>query len=528
MRRFYNSLLGLAERYYWIWFAALTALTAFLCFRCLGVGAIDSWDEARHGISAYEMMQSGNYLVNTFQGAPDYWNVKPPLSFLTVAAGFSLFGYTAEGLRAFSALFYLLTAVITGLFARRLGRLTSLLTMAFLTANYFPFKAHLVRAGDADSLYLLLFTMAMLAMLMIREDRRWLPVCGLCFSLAFLTKSFHAGMIAAAGGLFLLLTGELKRMDLRRWAGFLAAALLPVLLWAFLRYRYDGMTFFEHMYEADIAGRTAAGGLEGHGFPLSFYLTSVFWNFDYIYGWLSLTVLLGVLYLLIRPLHRERLLLSASHRTGLFLWLLIPLCLFSLVPTKLMWYVYPCTVPLCLLAAVFLAAFLKSEKLPSWIRTFVLIATVSGTFVFLWDNYTDNVRGARSNDLQTFVMEQFDREGPLAGASVYLDAYDPFLYANTAEWQQNMRLLALMEGGLDCRDGGAKAFLAESEDCLLILSIPFLEDYPKLRGLEVLADNGQYLLIRNRRADPSSSLHSQHPDGRSQQAYNPGSGSADL
>ena len=178
------------------------------------------------------------------------------------------------------------------------------------------------------------------------------------------------------------------------------------------------------------------------------------------------------------------------------LWLFLPLGLFSLVSTKLMWYVYPCIVPLCLLAAVFLDALLKNEKVLPWMRTFVLFMVGAGTFVFLWNNYTDNVRGARSNDLQTFVMEQFDREGPLSGCIVYLDAYDPFLYANTTQWEQNMRLLALMEGALDCRDGGAEAFLAEEEDCLLILSIPFLENYPKLRAFEVLADNGQYLLIR--------------------------------
>lgn len=496
MKRFYDSLLGLTEKYYWIWFALLTILTAFLCFRCLGISAVDSWDEARHGISAYEMMQRGNYLVNTFQGAPDYWNVKPPLSFLTIIAGFSLFGYTAVGLRAFSALFYLLTAVCTGLFARRYGRLASLLTMAFLTANYFPFKAHLVRAGDADSLYLLLFTLAMLAMLKLRENRRWLLVCGLCFSLAFLTKSFHAGMIAIVGILFLWLTGQWKQIRLRLWAGFLAVALVPILLWAFLRYQYDGATFFLQMYEADIAGRTAAGGLEGHGFPLSYYFTSIFWNFDYIYGFLSLIVLLGILYLLLRPLRNVLVLLCPSDRIGILLWLFLPLGLFSLVSTKLMWYVYPCIVPLCLLAAVFLDALLKNEKVLPWMRTLVLFMVGAGTFVFLWNNYTDNVRGARSNDLQTFVMEQFDREGPLSGCIVYLDAYDPFLYANTTQWEQNMRLLALMEGALDCRDGGAEAFLAEEEDCLLILSIPFLENYPKLRAFEVLADNGQYLLIR--------------------------------
>ena len=108
----------------------------------------------------------------------------------------------------------------------------------------------------------------------------------------------------------------------------------------------------------------------------------------------------------------------------------------------------------------------------------------------------DNIRGACSNNLQTFVMEQFDRTGSLTASVVYLDAYDPFLYANTDEWQQNMRLLAMMEGDLDCRDGGAAAFLQEEEPCLLILSIPFLNDYPELTNYEILADNGQYLLIQ--------------------------------
>lgn len=496
MRRFYDGLLRLIEKYYWICFLFLSAATAFLCFRCLGIGAIDSWDEARHGISAYEMMQNGSYLVNTFMGEADYWNVKPPLSFLTVMAGFSLFGYTAVGLRFFSALSYLLTAVCTGFFARRYGKLASLLTMFFLCANYFPFKAHLVRAGDADSLYLLLFTLAMLAMLKVPDGQRWLYACGLCFSLGFLTKSFHAVMIAAVGGLFLLLTGELRKMRPRIWIGFLACALLPALLWAMLRYQYDGMTFFQKMYEADIAGRTASGGLEGHGFPFTFYLTSIFWNFDYIYGFLSLIMVLGILYLLIRPLRKADTSMPGTDRIGILLWLFVPLLGFSLVSTKLMWYVYPCTIPLCLLAAIFLSRFLKNEKAPAWLLLLCLSISGFGTLRFVWANYADNVRGARSNDLQTFVMEQFSREDSLTGSTVYLDAYDPFLYANTATWEQNMRLLGMMEGDLDCQDGGAEAFLADDGNALLILSIPFLENYPELETYKILADNGQYLLIQ--------------------------------
>lgn len=496
MQKLYHSTLTIVEKIYWPCFLLLTALTAFLCFRCLSIGAIDSWDEARHGISAYEMMQTQNYLVNTYLGQPDYWNVKPPLSFLTIIAGFSLFGYTALGLRFFSALAYLITVICTGLFAKRYGRLASLFTMVFLAANYFPFKAHLVRAGDADSLYLLFFTLAMLAMLQIRRDQRWLLACGLCFSLAFLTKSFHAGMIAFVGIFYLILSGLWKKIRPRILGGFLFCAVAPIFLWAALRFSYDGLTFFQQMYEADLAGRTAAGGLEGHGFPFSFYLTSIFFNFDYLYGYLSVILLLGIGYLLLRPLRTPDTPMPSDDQKGLLLWFFVPLVLFSLVSTKLMWYVYPCIVPLCILAGIFLSHFFTSVKAPALFSLVCLMSTSIITLSFLWDNYTDNVRGARSNDLQTFVTEQFDRQDAKSGSVIYLDAYDPFLYANTTSWEQNMRLLALLEGDLNCQDGGAKAFLTDENSCLLILSIPFLQDYPALSQYEILANNGQYLLIQ--------------------------------
>ena len=54
----------------------------------------------------------------------------------------------------------------------------------------------------------------------------------------------------------------------------------------------------------------------------------------------------------------------------------------------------------------------------------------------------------------------------------------------------------MMEGDLNCRDGGAEAYLADENPCLLILSIPFLQDHPELEEHEILADNGQYLLLR--------------------------------
>ena len=67
----------------------------------LGETEISSWDESRHGVSAMEMIESGNYLVNTHMGSPDYWNAKPPLAFAPMVAGFKVFGFTPLGVALF-------------------------------------------------------------------------------------------------------------------------------------------------------------------------------------------------------------------------------------------------------------------------------------------------------------------------------------------------------------------------------------------------------------------------------------------
>ena len=59
--------------------ALLFTVLAMFCFYRLGDKPIYDYDEARHGASAYEMMQSGEWIVTTYQGTPDYWNLKPPL-----------------------------------------------------------------------------------------------------------------------------------------------------------------------------------------------------------------------------------------------------------------------------------------------------------------------------------------------------------------------------------------------------------------------------------------------------------------
>ena len=171
---------------YFIGFLLLIGLICFLSFYKLDLKYVDPWDEARHGVNAYEMMQNGNYIVNTFGYEPDYWNLKPPLSFYGIILGFKLFGYSVMGLRFYSACAYLITCIAVGLYLKKYHKLTSLIGMCFLCCNYHVLGFHCARSGDADALFLMFFVIAMLAMLKIQRQHKMLYVCGFCFACAFL------------------------------------------------------------------------------------------------------------------------------------------------------------------------------------------------------------------------------------------------------------------------------------------------------------------------------------------------------
>ena len=46
--------------------ALSTVALLFTLFHNLGNNAIADWDEARHGINAYEMVRSNNWIINTY------------------------------------------------------------------------------------------------------------------------------------------------------------------------------------------------------------------------------------------------------------------------------------------------------------------------------------------------------------------------------------------------------------------------------------------------------------------------------
>src|SRR3954469_23592 len=94
----------LALRHYALGACLVLGLMAWNVFAGLGNVALNDSDEARYGVSAWEMLQNHSYIVTTYAGEREYWNLKPPLGYWLMALSFRLFGPTPFALRFPSAL----------------------------------------------------------------------------------------------------------------------------------------------------------------------------------------------------------------------------------------------------------------------------------------------------------------------------------------------------------------------------------------------------------------------------------------
>jgi 4-amino-4-deoxy-L-arabinose transferase-like glycosyltransferase len=200
-----NKFLDFFDKYYYLFLAIVLFMALFNIFYNLGHVPINSWDEARHGASAFEMLKTGNPIVNTYAYEIDYWNLKPPLSFWLIGLGYKIAGFNPVGLRIFSAAAAFITIAVTAYFTfYHFGKLASLISTSVLATTTQYILSHCARTGDADSIHVLFFTLAVVLASFSSKNIKWFYLSGLSFSLAFLNKSWHALSIPAIIGLYLL------------------------------------------------------------------------------------------------------------------------------------------------------------------------------------------------------------------------------------------------------------------------------------------------------------------------------------
>jgi 4-amino-4-deoxy-L-arabinose transferase-like glycosyltransferase len=322
------------------------------------------FDESRHVVSAVEMRESGHYLVNTYMHEPDYWNVKPPLSMWAVAATYPVLDNKLVSTRLPGVLACLLTCLVIFVYGRRhAGMEAGLMAVAlFLTSRKY-ILCHGPRTADADSLFILFIS---LAMLLLATGRRWfIALSYACLGLAFMSKSFH---VLPYGAVVFLYTVYLcRRGTLSLWSVFWLPLffLLPVLPWVVARWQVDGSRFFEVMVLYDLLKRSGEA-IEGHTGSIAFYLVVLVQT-----AW---PALLAIAALATRRLSRP--VLSRPEYFLLLLWLAVTLLAYSVASSKCPWYIFPVIPALSILAASW--AFDKDIPLaPAWRRGIIVFLLLS-------------------------------------------------------------------------------------------------------------------------------------------------------
>ena len=356
---------------------ALTVVAVMACnvFLDLGTSKVNDYDEARYGVSAFEMQQHRSFVVTTYAGQKELWALKPPFGYWLMALSFSLFGGSALAMRLPSALCSVAAVAVTLYFMRRrFNRRLAIVAGLVLATTFGYISHHGARSGDMDAcLTLILLLIAVGLPAVARSPWRLVPLAGV-LACGFLLKSFAIAPMILVGIAYLLWTGDWRRLRPAPSLAATALFLAVVGLWAAARWRADGSAdFLLRMFREDVVQRSTSIVDRSTSSPLG-YATALF---DRFAPWPPVMIAAAALALL-------------SHRRGgtpsqpsgrrrrtlvlLALWIAIPLAFISAVRTQHHWYLDPIYPALAMAAAV--GALLLVGRAPARWRTAAFLGLV--------------------------------------------------------------------------------------------------------------------------------------------------------
>lgn len=480
-----DRVVSFLEKRYYLFLVIIMALAAFNVFYRIGLLNI-AFDEARHGANAYEMLKNKEWIVSTYHYDIDYWNLKPPLSFWAVMLGYSIFGFNPLGLRFFSCVCGLITILLVGLFVKnRYGKLASLIALAVLATNLQIILYHCARGGEADGIYLLFFTTAMLSMLKLKENARYIYLVAFSAAMAFMAKSWHIFAMGAVFVVYLILSRDYKLIKLYKWLVAILIFLMPIFAWGILRYSKDGFEFIKTMIEYDLIKRSA-NPIEGHTGSIFYYLLRLI----IFFGLWFFSLIPGSIAFIRRSLSR----LMERRILALLLWTGIPFALYSLAKTKIDWYILPLYPALAIGMGALYAKLLKSvdlkeakKRLLAWSIVITLLAYQVFIVAFISQTKVEPRQAAlrEMGQLETYN-----------GYDLYTTSG---FFGSKGGWEQPDLLAAELYGDFKTKSGGFLAFISSTEERKMIFAPAGQETdkYVRLFDLKPVAScNGYYLLSR--------------------------------
>ena len=327
----------------------LGIISAIVLLWKLGTGSVCSWDEGVYGAISKEILKTGDWINLHWRGIP--WSDKPPLYMWITAFFYKIFGYNEFSLRLLSALCGIGTVLLTyliglKLYSKKAGIIASL---SLLTSLHFIWSS---KMGMLDIPLTFFTTLSFLLFIMGEKNKIYLFLCPISFALAFLTKSMGAGIIPIV--LFLYITATHKFKIILKPALliglFCSITILFVWHWAALSAYGDHFVkgyFLRHLFD-----RTTTA-LDGHTGDFLTYF-GVIPNKGRPWAIIGFCLIPIALWRIFKNKEKEHILPV--------IWASTVLLLFSVIKTKLHWYIIPLYPALSLLTGWGLSKVLKKHS----------------------------------------------------------------------------------------------------------------------------------------------------------------------
>lgn len=342
-------------------------VSAFNIFYNIWELPIQNWDEARHGVNAYEMLKNKLWFANHYGDTPDFWNLKPPLGSWLISVSYLMFGVNPFSLRFFSGVSALIVIIITIIYTKnRFGKLTSLLSGFILSTCFSFIHVHGARTGDFDAIFTLLVLLTVISMEKAKERKIYFYFAMLLFSMSFLLKSF-ASIIPALAIIISFFAHKIyKKLKFYDYPLLLFTGTFLIFVWGYFRYQFDGLAFFQKMISYDLIER-GTKQIEGHSSSIFFYLESLVLKF---LPW-SLLLFISPFYKLQIEIQNSKGIfqkLKITYKNEIFknptilIYLLSTLIPAFLSKTKTEWYVMPVFPALSIIIAWFLSEIITQNQ----------------------------------------------------------------------------------------------------------------------------------------------------------------------
>jgi outer membrane protein assembly factor BamB len=325
------------------WFSAhadalcVLAILAFstVFFVNLGSGHLWATDEQTYVQWAFHMFKSGDYVTPWAYGEVLMWIGKPPLFMWLMSLAYQIFGVNNFAARFWSPVFGTLSLVFVFFLGKKLynlpvGFISALVLGTFTT--FYVFARHAML--DVTFVFFILASIYFLVLSEKKESaNRYAALGGLFFGLAFMTKQVAAFLIPLIVFVYFAVTGRgIKFLFTKRFALFWGVGLLVFSPWLIYMILSFGPDFWQPFFV--FSGITRASTpIEGHVEGYLFYFSYLANNENPF--WVLLLPFAAGLCAFNAAIKRSK------ADTLVIAWMSIVLAVFTLIQTKLYWYILP-------------------------------------------------------------------------------------------------------------------------------------------------------------------------------------------